>query len=226
MHWNLIFRHLSMLSWREVPGFLGAVFVIASFLTRTMIPLRALSAGSNLCFVVYAFFDVQYPTLFLHASLFPLNIMRMLQMMRLVRRVRSAGGGNQTMDWLKPYMKRRRCKAGQILFRKGDIGDSMYYIVSGRFRLPEIGVQRLPGELVGELGLLAPEGQRTQTLECVQDGEVLAISYDEVRELFFQNPDFGYYFMQLAAARLFHTLELLENQLAERPRAEPEVPPR
>jgi len=81
--------------------------------------------------------------------------------------------------------------------------------------------------------LLAPQGQRTQTLECVQDGEVLAISYDEVRELFFQNPDFGYYFMQLAAARLFHTLELLENQLAERaepakarPRAESEIPPR
>jgi CRP/FNR family transcriptional regulator, cyclic AMP receptor protein len=216
MHWDLIFRHLSRVSWRELPGFLGAVFVIASFLTRTMIPLRALSAGSNLCFVVYAFFDAQYPTLFLHASLFPLNIMRMLQMMRLVRRVRSAGGGNQTMDWLKPYMKRRRCRAGQVLFRKGDVADSMYYIVSGRFLLPEIGVQRLPGEMVGELGLLAPQGQRTQTLECLEDGEVLAIRYDEVRELFFQNPDFGYYFMQLAAARLFHTLELLENQLAER----------
>lgn len=226
MPWNLIFRHLSMLSWRELPGFLGAVFVIASFLTRTMIPLRALSAGSNLCFVVYAFFDAQYPTLFLHASLLPLNIMRMLQMMRLVRRVRSASGGEQTMDWLKPYMTRRRCRAGQVLFRKGDIGDSMYYIVSGRFRLPEIGVQRLPGELVGELGLLAPQGQRTQTLECIQEGEVLAISYDEVRELFFQNPDFGYYFMQLAAARLFHTLEMLEDRLAKRQRAEPEIPPR
>jgi CRP/FNR family transcriptional regulator, cyclic AMP receptor protein len=233
MYWNLIFRHLSMLSWRELPGFLGAVFVIASFLVRTMIPLRALSAGSNLCFVVYAFFDAQYPTLFLHASLLPLNIMRMLQMMRLVRRVRGASGGNQTMDWLKPYMTRRRCRAGQVLFRKGDIGDSMYYIASGRFRLPEIGVQRLPGELVGELGLLAPQGQRTQTLECIQDGEVLAIRYDQVRELFFQNPDFGYYFMQLAAARLFHTLELMESQLAERIEpanarsgAEPEIPPR
>jgi len=216
MSWDLIFSHLTLLSWREVPGYVGALFVIASFLTRTMIPLRALSAGSNLCFIVYAFFDVQYPTLFLHAALLPLNIMRMLQMMRLVRRVRSAAGGNQTMDWLKPYMTRRRCRAGEMLFQKGDVADGMYYIVAGRFRLPEIAVQRLPGEFVGELGLLAPQGQRTQSLECVDDGEVLQISYDEVRELFFQNPDFGYYFMQLAAARLFHTLELMEGQLAER----------
>lgn len=228
MHWDLIFRHFSMLSWRQVPGYLGALFVIASFLTRTMIPLRALSAGSNLCFVVYAFFDAQYPTLFLHASLLPLNIMRMLQMMRLVRRVRTATAGDQSMDWLKPYMTRRRCRVGQVLFRKGDAGDSMYYIVSGRFHLPEIGVQRVAGEFVGELGLLAPQGQRTQTLQCLEAGEVLVIRYDQVRELFFQNPDFGYYFMQLAAARLFHTLELLETQLAERaepPRARPTTEP-
>ena len=51
---------------------------------------------------------------------------------------------------------------------------------------------------------------------------MLAIRYDQVRELFFQNPDFGFYFMQLAAGRLFHTLQLLEQELGKR-NAEAEV---
>ncbi|HSU04058.1 MAG TPA: cyclic nucleotide-binding domain-containing protein [Acetobacteraceae bacterium] len=214
MRWDLIYHHLIFWSWRDLPGYVGALLVIASFVVRTMIPLRALSAASNLCFMLYAYYDAQYPTLFLHAMLLPLNVLRMVQMMKLVRRVRGAALGSKTMDWLKPYMTHRRCRRGEIIFHKGDVADAMYYIVSGHFRLPEIAVHRMPGEFVGELGLLAPEGQRTQTLECVEEGEVLAIRYDEVRELFFQNPDFGFYFMQLAAGRLFHALELMEQELA------------
>ena len=223
MYWDLIYHHLTAWSWRQVPGYLGALFVIASFVVRTMIPLRALSAASNLCFIAYALYDAEYPMLFLHATLLPLNLLRMVQMMKLVRRVRSAARGNQTMDWLKPYMTHRRCRSGEVLFHKGDVADAMYYIVSGRFRLPEIGIFRLAGEFVGELGLLAPEGQRTQSLECIEHGEVLAIRYDQVRELFFQNPDFGFYFMQLAAGRLFHAVELMEQQLAERSASRPQA---
>jgi CRP/FNR family cyclic AMP-dependent transcriptional regulator len=166
--------------------------------------------------MIYAFSLEEYPTVLLHAALLPLNLLRMVQMIKLVRRVRSAARGDQTMDWLKPYMTPRKCRRGETVFRKGDTADSMYYIASGRFRLPELAIERVAGEFVGELGLLAPEGQRTQTLECVEPGEVLAITYDEVRELFFQNPDFGFYFMQLAAGRLFHAMELMEQRLAER----------
>jgi hypothetical protein len=39
-------------------------------------------------------------------------------------------------------------------------------------------------------------------MECVSAANLLAIRYDQVHELFFQNPDFGFYFMQLAAARV------------------------
>jgi len=45
---------------------------------------------------------------------------------------------------------------------------------------------------------------------------VLVIHYDQVHELFFQNPDFGFYFMQLAAARLFDVVRLLERELGKR----------
>lgn len=202
--------------WREAPGYFGALLIVASFLTRTMIPLRALSAGSNLCLAFYAYADAQYPMLALNAALLPLNMLRLAQMLKLVRRVRAASGGDRAMGWLKPYMRRKHCRRGQRLIAKGEVADRLYYIASGAFQIPDLGIRLLPGEFVGELGLLSPKRLRTQTVECVDEGDVLSIGYDQVHELFFQNPDFGFYFMQLAAGRLFDTLGALERQLGKR----------
>ncbi len=209
----------AILSWRAVPGYLGAALIVASFLVRTMIPLRALSAGSNVCIIAYAYLSTEYPALVLNAALLPLNILRMVQMIKLVRRVRSAAHGHRRMDWLKPYMSRRHCSRGQVVFRKGDVADTMFYIVSGKFLIPELGIYGQPGEFVGELGLLAPDGLRTQSFECVAKGDLLAIHYDQVHEMFFQNPDFGFYFLQLASARLFDQVKRLEKDLEKHPSA-------
>jgi len=135
-HWAAVYYDPSVLSWRMVPGYLGSALIVASFLVRTMIPLRALSAASNACIIVYACFDAQYLTLALNTALLPLNILRLVQMMKLVRRVRSAAHGDRTMDWIKRYMVRRRCNPGQFLFHKGDVADTMFYIVSGAFVSP------------------------------------------------------------------------------------------
>ena len=180
-----------------------------------MIPLRALSMASNICFIAYSFLHLQYPTLVMHSVPLPLNAVRLQQMIKLVKRVRTAASGDNTMNWLKPYMRRRHCRAGQVLFRAGDVADRTYYIVSGQFRVTEIGVTLQPGDLVGELGLLSPGGRRGQSLECVADGDLLSIGYDQVQELYFQNPDFGFYFLRLATGRLFQNLETLQRQLAE-----------
>jgi CRP/FNR family cyclic AMP-dependent transcriptional regulator len=213
-HWFTVHYDPSVFAWRVIPGYVGALLVVASFVVRTMIPLRALSAGSNICIILYAYLDGQYPTLALNAALLPLNMLRMAQMMKLVRRVRVAARGDHTMEWLKPYMTRRRCARGHFLFRKGDVADTMFYIASGSFRIPELGIDKVAGEFVGELGLLAPDHRRTQSMECVEHANVLAIRYDQVHELFFQNPDFGFYFMQLASERLFNMVKLLEQELA------------
>jgi CRP-like cAMP-binding protein len=201
--------------WRDVPGYIGALLIIGSFLTRTMIPLRALSAGSNLCLFVYSLVDGQYPMMVLNAGLLPLNLLRLGQMVKLVRRVRAVPDGSRTMNWLEPYMRRRHCRRGQYLIAKGEAADRLYYIASGCFLIPELGIRLATGEFVGELGLLSPQRLRTRSVECVEDGDVLSMTYDQVHELFFQNPDFGFYFMRLAAGRLFDTLSLLERKLAE-----------
>ncbi len=58
-------------------------------------------------------------------------------------------------------------------------------------------------QLMGELGFLSPGNLRTATLECIEPGEVGVVTYFDIKQLFFQNPKFGYYLMKLIAARLF-----------------------
>ena len=90
----------------------------------------------------------------------------------------------------------------------------MFYVVAGRYRLVESGIGVSPGSIVGELGLLSLGHRRTQTLQCVESGELLRITYDQVRQLYFQNPKFGFYFLQLTTRRLFENLTRLEDELA------------
>jgi CRP/FNR family transcriptional regulator, cyclic AMP receptor protein len=112
-------------------------------------------------------------------------------------------------------MRPRRYRRGDVLFAKGDVAEEMFYTVSGRYQVTALGVDMRQGAVFGELGLLAPEQLRTQTIECVEDGEVLVIGYAQVKELYYQNPEFGFYFLRLVAGRLFTNLESLERRLAE-----------
>jgi hypothetical protein len=64
--------------------------------------------------------------------------------------------------------------------------------------------------------MLAPSRTRTQTLTCAQSGSVLEIAYDRIEELYYQNPQFGFYFLRLSTARLFENIGRLEGALAER----------
>jgi len=39
------------------------------------------------------------------------------------------------------------------------------------------------------------------TIECMEDGQVLTITYERLLEIYFQNPQFGYYFLVLTSQR-------------------------
>ena len=63
---------------------------------------------------------------------------------------------------------------------------------------------------------MAPDQARTQTLACTEDGEMLQINYEQLKQLYYQNPQFGFYFLQLAAGRLLENIARLERELAAR----------
>ena len=208
---------ISSVTW---PQWFGYAAVLASIVTcamKTMIPLRVVSMVCNSLFITYGIFANVYPTLILNCILLPLNGLRLFQMRKLIADVeRAAASGQSSIDWLMPYMSHRKLKKGEIVFRKGDVADAMFYSVSGRYRLLESGIEIPFGQVFGELGLISPGNVRTQTVECLEDGQALTASYQMVKELYFQNPEFGFYFLRLTSERLFQNISRLEEELAHK----------
>jgi hypothetical protein len=204
------------MSFVTMVGFLAAGLVIATLSMRTMIPLRIVGIVSNVAFVTYGALFGSIPTVVLHSILFPLNIYRLHEMLKLVKQVEAASKGDMSLDWLKPFMIERTITVGETLFRKGEKANHLFFLVSGQLHLQEINLDLAPGAVVGELGMLAPERTRTQTLACTENGLVLEISYEKIEQLYYQNPKFGFYFLRLSTARLFDNIKRLESALRER----------
>jgi hypothetical protein len=193
----------------------ASVFLVATLSMRTMIPLRIFGILTNLVLIATAISVHNYVTIVVQVVVLGLNSYRLHQMLQLVRDVKRSVSGNLSMDWLKPFLTERKCRAGEVLFYKDEKADSMFYIVSGRYRLVESGIESPVGAIVGEFGMLSPSNVRTQTLECIADGLILSVTYDRVEQLYVQNPAFGFYFLKLMTARLFENIDRLEQRLAQ-----------
>ena len=202
---------LASITIANILALIGAIFFVATLLMRTMVPLRVTGIISDVFFIGYGVLSGTVTTLMLYILLLPINIFRLGQMLKLVKRARIAAQGDLSMDWLKPFMTRRKYGKGDVLFRKGDRANEMFFTVTGKFLVTELGIELPPGRLVGELGFLSPDNRRTQSLECTEDGQVLAITYDRLLEIYFQNPEFGYYFLRLSTERLLQNITRLEG---------------
>jgi Cyclic nucleotide-binding domain len=190
---------------------MGAIFFVATLLMRTIVPLRIAALISDVFFIAYGVMANSINTFILYCLLLPINSVRLYQMIKLIRKARVSAQGDLSMDWLKPFMIRRTYRKGDVLFRKGQPANEMFFTVSVKLLVTELGIEIPPGRLVGELGFLSPDNRRTQTVECTQEGEVLTMSYDRLLEIYFQNPEFGYYFLRLTSERLLQNIARLEK---------------
>jgi hypothetical protein len=190
---------------------MGAIFFVATLLMRTIVPLRIAALISNVFFIAYGVLANSINAFILYCLLLPINSIRLYQMIKLIRKARVSAQGDLSMDWLKPFMIRRTYRKGDVLFRKGEPANEMFFTVSVKLLVTELGIEIPPGRLVGELGFLSPDNRRTQTVECIQEGEVLTMTYDRLLEIYFQNPEFGYYFLRLTSDRLLQNIARLEK---------------
>jgi CRP/FNR family transcriptional regulator, cyclic AMP receptor protein len=213
------------ITWVEAIGWLGAALAITGSAMKTIIPLRCIGIAANICSLIVSAYLHNIPGVVANLILLPINSVRLYQMLGLIKRVKQASKSDLSMEWLKPFMTRRKTTIGEVLFAKGDVAACMFYTISGRYRLKEMGIELVQGQVVGEMGFLSPDNTRTQTLECIEAGEVLSISYDEVRQLYFQNPQFGFYFLRLASERLFANMERMEEEITRLRDGLPEVEP-
>jgi CRP-like cAMP-binding protein len=191
----------------------ATIFVVATTTMKTMIPLRIFGILANVILIITAIPARNYLVIVVQFAMLFVNSYRLHQMLQLVRDVKKSVNSDLSMEWLKPFMTERQCTAGEIMFYKDEKAEDMLYIVSGKFKLVESGIVLPVGAIVGELGMLSPSNMRTQTLECIESGLVLSVSYTKVEELYVQNPAFGFYFLRLCTARLFQNLETLQQQL-------------
>jgi Cyclic nucleotide-binding domain len=193
----------------------GAIFFVATLLTQTMVPLRVANMIGCLFFAAFGALTGAITTFLMYLLMVPINAYRLRQMLVLVKKARSATQGDTSLEWLKPFMTQRKYRKGDVLFKKNDVAKEMLLTVTGKFLVKEIGVELPPGRLMGEFGFLTPDNRRTGTIECLEDGQVLTITYEKLLEIYFQNPQFGYYFLILTSQRLLENIARLEGIVAQ-----------
>jgi hypothetical protein len=192
----------------------AGVLIVVSCFVRTILPLRVLAVGSNIGFMLYGLLAPSPMTFLLHTTLLPLNLFRAWQMFKLTRNVKQAAAvGERVDDWLTPYMKPRKLRAGATLFQKGDEADKLYYLVGGRMELVEFGSELEVGRLFGEIAFFAPDRRRTATARCITPCTVLMLTESTFKQLYFQNPDFGFEVVRLIAGRLSEDVRRLQQRV-------------
>jgi hypothetical protein len=193
--------------WGDLLGLFGVVFTVASFMMKRMLPLRVLAVVSNLFFLGYGFYAHAWPSVVLNCALLPVNLKRIQEIRRLSAEIARTSTGAPVSEWLLPHMRRRKLESGDTLFRKGDPADRLIYVASGELELVELAKTIPPGELIGEIGLFAPDRRRTQTAVCRTDCEVYEMTDEMLFQVYYQHPGIGFYLVRLIAARLLSDIE-------------------
>lgn len=130
-------------------------------------------------------------------------IVKALRMKEVVRALVGHGeNGKDVLDWLLPHFTHRQLRAGDVIFRKGDMGREMYYLQRGNVVLEEIGVQMKPGDLFGEIGVFAPDRSRTCTARCATDVDLFCLDSEKVKRIYYLNPQFALHVVTLLARHL------------------------
>lgn len=132
-------------------------------------------------------------------------------------------GGSEmdySFEWLVPHMEEKRFEKGEILFRKGDKSNMMFYVKEGALRLMEIDKVVGKGTLIGETGILSPLKERTISAVCEEDSELYTIEEDQATRLFYQDPSLVFQLIQMSIKR---SIENLKKTVAEKERIEADL---
>jgi CRP/FNR family transcriptional regulator, cyclic AMP receptor protein len=189
----------------DIASYAALAVLAAAFWFPTIIWLRILAIAAAALIVVHGLLVGDYIVAVLGVVIMALNAWRLVEMRRLVsvtREATAASGAPITIDWLLPFMQPLALPKDTVVFHKGAAADAMYFVSHGRVRFEELGVEMGKGALFGEIGIFSHDKLRTATAKCLEDCSLLKISDEKVRELYYQNPDFGFFIVGLITRRL------------------------
>jgi hypothetical protein len=188
-------------------GFLGAALMLASYLMKSMLPLRLVALAACVCLALYGWIGAAMPTLVLYGLLVPINAKKAWQVRQLIKAIERAKGDTPVAEWLLPNMTKKQVAAGTTLWRQGDVAQEMLYLESGTVCLVEHAELLGPGVLIGEIGVLSPDNRRTLTIRCETDCTLYSLSAEQMAQLYYQNPALGFHVMRLVVQRLSHDVD-------------------
>jgi hypothetical protein len=186
----------------EIFGIAAALASLYAAHSKTMIPLRWAAIAANALAMIYSALHGTWPTFVLNAVLLPTNAWRLRAMLQLIGEIGESLKSDMNAEWLLPYARPKTFRPGDIMIARGDYATAAFYIVTGEVEITELGQKFGNGTLLGEIGLFTPDGKRTRTVRCKTDVETAVIDYDRFKELYFQNPEFGFRLLHLIVARL------------------------
>lgn len=188
-----------------------AITVVIATYSKTIMSIRLTLMINNIFGMLSGITNGTLPTLVKHLINFPLNFIRHKEMRRLIENVNKSSEKDIDFEWLRPFMHPRVVKKGSAVFNYNDAADEAYILVNGDVRIVERNVHLRPGEIFGELALFIGTGRRSATAMCDSDVSLLCISYKDLEQLYFQNPEFGFHLIKLIVRRSEATRLALMN---------------
>ena len=220
-----VFHHLmeiavANITFANMLALVGAIFYVATLMVRTIVPLRVIGIISIVFFIGYGAARRR------GCDLLSVSALAADQRDPAAPDAHAGEEGaglraGRSVDGLAAPVH----EPAQIQERRHPVpqrrcGQRDVPTVTGSFLVNEIGIELPPGRIMGELGFIDPKNRRTRTVECLEDGDVLTITYETLLEFYFQNPEFGYYLLSLTTERLMRIFHALKARLkTARPRS-------
>ena len=183
-------------------GAIGALLMVLSNLMKRMVALRLFALGANSLFMVQALIEGNRIFFVLQATLMLINIYRLWSLRQLLLSLERAHADTPIKDWLLPQMKKKKFKAGAVLFTLGEPAKELFYIQSGTVRSPQFAQSLGPGHLLGEVGMFSEDHTRAATAICETDVVCYTMSDEAAFLLYVQNPQIGFYLIRLIIGQL------------------------
>lgn len=190
------------MGWGELSGYAASLLVFAAFYMKGMVPLRLVAIASNAAFIIYALASGLMPILLLHGALLPLNVARILELLRRSAEIDRAVSEGFSMRALVPMMKRVEIPAAHRLFEVGAKADELFYLLSGTVILPEIGKELGPGSFLGEFALFSEAGRRTTTAVAASECVAMVLTKRAALSALESHPEFAINLLRLITGRM------------------------
>ena len=81
-----------IVGWIDLMGYAASGLTLATFAQRTMMPMRVMAIGANVCFIGYGAMGPFIPVLALHVILLPVNLLRLRALLRPAREEAALAG--------------------------------------------------------------------------------------------------------------------------------------